>query len=335
MPRFRPEPWTPPPTPALEGDYAENDLLASADLWAAGGEGPEDVVVDDEGWLFTGLADGRIRRLAPDGSKGSTVAVTGGRPLGVELHPDGGLVVCDADLGLLHVGGDGTVRTWVADFEGERLVLTNNASVAADGTVYFTETSRRWGLGAYDDDILEQSATGRLFARHPDGSVEVLLDGLAFANGVALAGDGSAVFVAETARYRIQRVDLGGGRAGEASMWVENLPGFPDNLTSAGGIVWVAMPRPRDRLLDRLIPSTAARRAIRALPSRLKPKPSRRGFVVGLDERSGAVVHNLQDPTGRVAVTTSARVAHGNLYVGSLTEPSVAVLPLPPPGPPR
>ena len=35
-----------------------------------------------------GLADGRIRRFDPDGGDPFTIAVTGGRPLGVELHPE-------------------------------------------------------------------------------------------------------------------------------------------------------------------------------------------------------------------------------------------------------
>ncbi|MEX1281000.1 MAG: SMP-30/gluconolactonase/LRE family protein [Acidimicrobiia bacterium] len=322
MPAFAPVPWDPGPTPDLAGPFEANDRLAAATRWPVGGVGPEDVVVDDEGWVFTGLADGRIRRLGPDGGDATTIAVTGGRPLGVELHPEDGLVVCDADRGLLHVDGRGKVHDWVTTHEGERLLFTNNAAVASDGIVYFSDTSRRWSIHEFNADILEQSATGRLFARHPDGSVEVLADGLAFANGVALSADEQSVFVAETARYRIRRFDLASRRL---VPWVEGLPGFPDNLTRADGVVWVAFPRPRDRVLDALLPRPWARRVVHALPTSLQPKPSRHGFLLGLAESDGSVVHNLQDTTGSVAVTTSARVVDGRLFVGSLTEPTVAV----------
>lgn len=325
MPAFSPEPWDPGPTPDLTGAYETNDRLATATRWPVGGEGPEDVVVDDEGWAYTGLADGRIRRFDPDGGDPFTIAVTGGRPLGVELHPEDGLVVCDADRGLLHVDGRGTVHEWVTSHEGERLLFTNNAAVASDGTVYFSDTSRRWTIHEFNADILEQSATGRLFARHPDGSVEVLAEGLAFANGVALSADERSVYVAETARYRIRRFDLGERRL---VAFADGLPGFPDNLSQAEGVIWAAFPRPRDRALDALLPRPWSRRVVHALPASLQPKPSRHGFVLGLDESDGSVVHNLQDTTGSVAVTTSARVAGDRLFVGSLTEPTIAVLAL-------
>ena len=54
----------------------------------------------------------------------------------------------------------------------------------------------------------------------------------------------------------------------------------------------------------------------------------RYGFVVGFDEETGAVTHNLQDPTGAYAPITSAREHDGHLWLGSLTEPAVATVPL-------
>ena len=55
--------------------------------------GAEDVVVagtgPDEGAVFTGTEDGSIFRIARDGDRIDRVARTGGRPLGLELDPDG------------------------------------------------------------------------------------------------------------------------------------------------------------------------------------------------------------------------------------------------------
>jgi hypothetical protein len=61
-----------------------------------------------------------------------------------------------------------------------------------------------------------------------------------------------------------------------------------------------------------------------AMPDALKPKPARHGIVLGYD-LSGNLVHNLQDSTGRVAVTTSARYHDARLFIGSLMEPHIAV----------
>ena len=56
--------------------------------------GPEDLELDAQGRLYTGLHDGRIVRLTPnaDGSlRSETVARAAGRPNGVTSEPDGGL----------------------------------------------------------------------------------------------------------------------------------------------------------------------------------------------------------------------------------------------------
>jgi hypothetical protein len=58
--------------------------------------GAEDVLVVD-GLVYTGTEEGSIFRLRPDGSRIDRVGHTGGRPLGLELLPDGRLLVADAD----------------------------------------------------------------------------------------------------------------------------------------------------------------------------------------------------------------------------------------------
>ena len=60
-------------------------------------------------------------------------------------------------------------------------------------------------------DLIRRTASGRLLRRAPDGTVTELLGGLEFANGVALAADGSYVAVAETGACRVHRVWLTGG----------------------------------------------------------------------------------------------------------------------------
>ena len=54
------------------------------------GDGAEDVVVDAEGWVYTGTADGSVFRVHPDGRAVDLVGRTGGRPMGLELLPTGG-----------------------------------------------------------------------------------------------------------------------------------------------------------------------------------------------------------------------------------------------------
>ena len=323
-PDIRPEAWRPPAAPGLVGNYERNDRLATAELWPVGGEGPEDVAIDSQGRLYTGLVDGRLLRLPAGGGEPELLADTGGRPLGLEMHPNGGLVVCDAERGLLHLTLDGALEVLADRFEGEPFRFTNNAAVAADGTVYFTDASKRFGIAGYKLDLLEHSGTGRLFALRPNGRLDLLMEGLQFANGVALDPGERYLLVAETGAYRVRRLWLTPDRPGQDEVFVDNLPGFPDNLSTGDGVFWVAIPSPRDRVLDALLPLPWARSLVARLPDRFQPQPKRHGFVLGFDP-DGKVVHNLQDPSGRVALVTGVRQRGNTIYLGSLSEPTLAI----------
>jgi sugar lactone lactonase YvrE len=324
MPRFEPFPWQPESAPSRKGVYAENSRLAGARLWDTGGIGPEDVVVGPSGDVFTGLADGSILRFPSDGGEPAKIAHAGGRPLGLEILGDGELLVCNADLGLQRVTRTGEVTVLADRFEGVPFKFTNNAAVAADGTIYFTDTSTRWSIHEYVADLLEGQPTGRVLQRHPDGTLEVLVDGLQFANGVALDAAESSLFIAETGRYRIHRLWLTGPAAGTQEVFADNLPGFPDNLSFTDGILWTAAPSPRQAIIDFMAPRRWLRHVTYRLPDRLRPKPLRHAIVLGFAD-AGTVTHNLQDASGTVAITTSARSHDGRLFIGTLTEPTLAV----------
>ncbi|PRC48692.1 strictosidine synthase, partial [Mycobacterium sp. ITM-2017-0098] len=136
-----------------------------------GGE-PEDVVVDAEGFLWVGAADGGIVRLRPDGSAPEVVANTGGRPLGLSFTRDGRLLVCDSPRGLLSVDtATGRIETLVDSIGGRPLIFCSNVTETADGTVYFTESTSAFTVGDYVGAILEARGRGALHRLEPDGSV--------------------------------------------------------------------------------------------------------------------------------------------------------------------
>jgi sugar lactone lactonase YvrE len=299
-------------------------------LIPVGGTGPEDVLPDGEGGLLTGLADGRIRRVQVDEGTVRTVADTGGRPLGLEWLPDGRLLVCDAHRGLLAVDlGNGAVEVLAREVRGVPIRVCNNAAVSPDGTVYFTDSSQRFGLEHYRADLLEHSGTGRLLRRDPGGEVEVLLDGLQFANGVALDPSGDWLAVAETAAYRLLRVWLRGARAGHHETLVDALPGFPDNIsTGSDGLIWIAIPSPRNPLLDLLLPRPPAlRRLVWALPDAVQPAEGRMLHVRAIAP-DGWVVHELRSSGEIYHMVTGVRERAGLVYLGSLTQRAVGIVKL-------
>ena len=102
---------------------------------------------------------------------------------------------------------------------GRRMAFCNNAAVHSSGDIWFTDSSTRYGIDRWKADLVENTGTGRLLRRDADGSLEVVLDGLRFANGVALSADESYVAVAETAARTVVRRWLTGPRAGAATGW--------------------------------------------------------------------------------------------------------------------
>lgn len=292
--------------------------------------GCEDVLVatsgPDEGCVYTGTADGSLWRIGPDGRRLDRIAETGGRPLGIELYPDGRLLVCDAHRGVLLVDPrTGAVERWIAEVDGRPMRFCNNAAVGADGTVWFSDSSTRFGIERWKDDLVQHTRTGRLLRLDPSGEVSVILDGLAFANGVALAPDGSFVAVAETGARTVVRHWLTGERAGTRDLLVAELPGHPDNIAlGSDGLTWVTIASPVNHALERLQQAPLwVRRSATRVPERIQPKVAPSVRVQAYDVE-GALVRDLQLPADDYAMVTGVREYDGVVWLGSLEQPAVA-----------
>lgn len=324
--------WTPPVPPAFAGDYAPNTYLADVErLDLPSGYGPEDVAVDSLGRIYGGLQDGRIIRMQHDGSNAETFADTGGRPLGLAFDSTGHLIVADAFEGLLSVSPEGEIIVLSTEADGVPFAFANDVDVGPDGVIYFSDASSKYDQHHYKWDLVESRPNGRLLAYDPaTGVTSTLLDDLYFANGVAVSPDGTFLLVNETTRYRVRRYWLDGPRQGESEVILDNLPGFPDGISSNGaGVYWMAVPSPRNALLDNLAPSPFIRKMILRLPEAMQPAPERYAFVLGLDG-DGRIVHNLQNPSGEpFAIITSVEQVGDVLYLGSLEEPALARVAVP------
>ncbi|MGC0416867.1 SMP-30/gluconolactonase/LRE family protein [Embleya sp. AB8] len=318
-PRLEPVRRVVPPAPARARQARGTEPFPIARLIPLGGHGPEDVAVDAQGRLLCGIEGGRILRVDPADATEETVGDTGGRPLGLEVLPDGRLLVCDAHKGLLRVDPRrGEVETLTADVAGVPLRFCSNATATADGTVYFTESTSRYDFEHYLGALLEHRPSGRLLRRTPDGRVDVLLSGLHFANGIALTHDEGAVIFAETGAYRLSRLTLTGPHAGRVEVLADNLPGFPDNLSPLrDGRLWVALTNPRDRVLDRLATAPGLlRKALWRVPDRLMPSGRRTTWAMAFDV-DGTVLADLQDDRADFDMATGAAEHDGHLYLAS------------------
>jgi sugar lactone lactonase YvrE len=322
--------WTPLPPPPLSGDYEPNTRLAQVEKLSAG-HNPEGVAIDAGGRIYTGLEDGRILRLRDDGREPELFARVEGRPLGMEFDGAGNLVVAADEKGLLSFSPDASLSVLSTEAQGVAFRCVNDLAIASDSTVYFSDSSFKYPISVYKQDLFEHRPNGRLLAYDPRTKrTRVVLDGLHFANGVAVSPDQSFVLISETGKYRVLRVWLTGERAGQSEIFIDNLPGFPDNISANGNDkFWLALVTPRNRLLDAVLPRPFLRKVILRLPAFLQPAPKRYGFVLGLD-RTGRIVDNLQDPSGKSFALVSSVIEYGGkLYLGSIGEETVGRLPVP------
>ena len=326
--------WEAPDNRGLIDPFGPDDRLYRARAIDLGEhDGPEDVARGADGLFYATSKTGKILRIDGDGNV-AVFADVGGRPLGIEAHADGSLIVANAYHGLQRVIADGSVATLIDAIDGQPLVYADDLAIAADGTVYFSEASTKFGAeeygGTYEGsllDILEHGGHGLIIAFDPDtGTARVILDGLNFANGVAISQDQQFLLIAETGTYRILKHWLQGPKTGTTEVLLDNLPGFPDNINNGlDGRFWIGLVAPRNELLDKLSDKPFLRKMVQRLPAALRPQavPSSHVFAINGD---GVVLMNLQDPNARFAALTGVLETRTTLYLTSLFGSELGVL---------
>ncbi len=191
--------------PVQAADLSIADLCGDCAVskFASCGGFLEGATFDNEGTLWVvDLLSGNIIRVDDDGEC-HVEATTGGEPNGAKFHRDGRLFIADKQLGVLaYEPGSGAISVVADTYRAERIRGTNDLVFDADGGLYFTEP---YGSSALEPD-------GRVFYLPPgeDAQLTVLLDSLAFPNGIALTPNGANVYVGEYARKRILSVPPAG-----------------------------------------------------------------------------------------------------------------------------
>ena len=280
----------------------------------------EDVVLDGAGQLLCGVDGGAILRVDPQTHAVATVASTGGRPLGLEHRSDDTLLVCDAQLGLLHLDlTTGELTTLTRFVDSRPLRFCSNATTLPDGTIWFTESTTRFDFEHHRGSMMENRPSGRLLRRSSDGTVTVIRDDLWFANGITTTPDGTGVMVVETAGHRVNHVALTGNRAGAMDVVTAGLPGFPDNMSDfRTGRSWIPLTNPRMRALEMLgtAPRWVSEVAWR-IPDRLRPEPEHTVWAVAIDEH-GDIVDEVHGAHPDFHTATGAVEVDGKLFLSSV-----------------
>lgn len=236
------------PVRSFEGTLALNEKLNNAEkLFVNEMHGPE-TVLKYKNELYMGVHGGHILKLS--GGKLVPVAKIGksclgfvdeskcGRPLGLYFDKVGALYVADAYHGLFKVNvSTGQTELLVSidtEIEGVKPKVPNSVAVASDGSVYWTDSSSNYQLKNGLFECLT-SGSGRLIKYNPKTQTnQVLMSGIHFANGLELSQDESFIIMSETMRSRIHKYHLSGPKKGSSEIFIDGLPGLPDNVKKDG-----------------------------------------------------------------------------------------------------
>ena len=348
---IEPVSWDAPAAPGYAGPHAVNDKLAKLNMIDLGTEaGPEHIAIGPDGKLYTTVESGRILRMQPNGTQQEIFAQTGGRVLGFDFDAKGHLIAADAVKGLLSIAPDKSIKLLTdqvsVNGKPDPIRYADAVVVAQNGKMYLSDASTRfapkdWG-GTFEAsvlDILEQAATGRVLEFDPaSGQTRVVASGLSFANGVALSQDEKHLFVNETGKYRVWKIDVTAQGVDvraldvkkgseQARVLFDNLPGYPDNLMRGrDGKIWLGFAKPRNPTIDDLAQKPFMRKVTLRLPRALWPIPKAYGHVMAFTE-DGKVVIDLQDPSGQYPESTGVTETADRLYIQSLHAKGLGWLP--------
>ncbi|MFT6809051.1 MAG: hypothetical protein ACJA01_002283 [Saprospiraceae bacterium] len=124
------------------------------------------------------------------------------------------------------------------------------------------------------------------------------MEGLRFANGVALGPRDEYLLLTETIGMLIHKVWLKGPKKGTSEIFMNALPGYPDNISyNDNGIFWLAMPNIRvDAEFEDLYTQPFLGKVISRLPRSIREskEPGPYGIIIGIDTL-GQVRYNFQD----------------------------------------
>jgi gluconolactonase len=286
---------------------------------AVGIDRPEDVVVSKDGRVFASDHQCAVAEIFPDGSF-KRLGPQGGAPNGLNMDAEGRVLIANFGIYDRQEGplqrfdpATGQHETLLVEVGGKRLTSANYPVIDRAGNIWCANSTHAetW------PEALDGRTDGFIFVLRPDGSSDIVAEGLKFPNGMALSADEAVLYCAQTSGADVMAFPiLPGGRLGAGERYgpvlgvlqgpTEDL-GYTDGVgMDAEGNLWVCLP--------------AANKVVAITPSL-------------------SVVTVIHDPSGEI-VNHPTNVTWGgadlrDLYIGSIRADYVLKARSPIPGQPH
>jgi len=323
---LKPLPYQPETTPAFEGKTQLNEkLLACEKIQIDGWFGPEDILFDSLGNLYTGVhnrdfRDGRILKIEQSG-KVQEFYDSGSWVAGLHFDKKSNLIALSHKQGLISISPTKEVTVLAAaDENGKPFLIPNGLDIADNGMIYFTNTSEvsNYNIKYGRKIIMEMRPRGGLYSYDPVANkVKTLIDGAYFGNGVVVSKDQDYLLLVETTKYRVLKHWLSGEKEGQTELFIDNLPGFPNGISiREDGSYWLGFSTKRNEALDNIHPKTRMKKFVFGLPEFMQPKAEPFGMIMNLS-KEGEILKTLFDTQGAILSEAGAvKEFNGCLYIG-------------------
>lgn len=189
---------------------------------AVGIDRPEDVVVGKDGRVFASDHQCAVAEIHPDGSF-TRMGPKGGAPNGINMDLQGRVLIANFGIYDREEGplqrfdpATGVHETLLAEVGGKRLTSANYPVLDRAGNI--------WCANSTHAETWPQALDGRndgfIFVLRPDGSVDIVAEGLKFPNGMALSADDRWLYCAQTSGADVMRFEvLPGGKLGRGERY--------------------------------------------------------------------------------------------------------------------
>ncbi|XP_022741144.1 protein STRICTOSIDINE SYNTHASE-LIKE 5-like [Durio zibethinus] len=332
---FQLDSFDPAPMPIHEFGQApmivslhNNRMLQGAEFVGAGELlGPEDIAYDSKSQLiYTGCQDGWIKRIRLNDSGVEKLVNTRGRPLGVALGYNGEIIVADAYKGLLNISRDREVELLTDEADGLKFKIADGVDIADNGIIYFTDASYKYNMHDHVRDVLEGKPHGRFMSFDPvTRKTRVLVSDLYFANGVAVSPHQDSAILCETVMRRCRKYYIQGNKQGHLEKFLDNLPGFPDNIKYDGdGHYWIGLATGNSVIFDLAFRYPFIRKAMAIMEKYIGRLPKGNNAGVLVVDLEGKPVAHYHDH--KLSSVTSAMKIGNRLYCGSVIYPHIISL---------
>lgn len=234
------------PTQPRVGPLAPNDVLNNAEQKYKGKLlGPEAFqLLNNE--LYTSLSTGEIVKISPGGHvtfvtkvgqpcSGLSKEHICGRPLGFQIDDSGKtLYVADAYHGIWKVDLKTDKKQLLVsprvEINKRQPKLFNSVALAKNGDFYWTDSSSDFNLKDAAIALLTDPSGRVLHYNAAKNESKVLVDNVWFPNGIVLSPEHDFLVFCESAKFRLMKHYVAGPKKGTTEVFVEGLPGAPDNL---------------------------------------------------------------------------------------------------------